>query len=381
MVSAIQISCSARLAFGCWLFGSLFSTLAVLCTQQRWPRVLRPHFARSPSRSRARRRRPRARAPIASPRRFRSSSSSFQDCALSRTPSIRPTSSFLPSGVAPMMTSRHCASSSSRACTMDAVGPEVDVALGGEIALAPAHVLLRPGLLEPPDGRGRQPAGILAEQARPAPPRSRRWRRPSGRGSGSALRGSSTGARRAAESPTRSGCALTPSPTAVAHARAAHGDRADAGHDLALGQMPVAHQPLAAVLGLECRHDWPSKAATSASTACASKRSRAVAQNLGQRIGKSPWLGELENVSFGHGVSLLRWRSGGSNTPTIRRLTPSCRHQLSPIARPRRRMRMGTGVSSPTFSPARASGSGCSMCTRRRTIPLAALEAARVSAT
>ena len=36
---------------------------------------------------------------------------------------------------------------------------------------------------------------------------------------------------------------------AVAHARAAHGDRTDAGHDLALGQMPVAHQPLAAVVG------------------------------------------------------------------------------------------------------------------------------------
>src|SRR5262245_15645662 len=34
-----------------------------------------------------------------------------------RTPSIRPTSSFLPSGVAPMMTSRHCAASSSLACT------------------------------------------------------------------------------------------------------------------------------------------------------------------------------------------------------------------------------------------------------------------------
>src|SRR5262245_1163780 len=41
------------------------------------------------------------------------------------------------------------------------------------------------------------------------------------------------------------------------------------------------------------------------------KRSRAVAQNLGQRIGKSPWLRELENISVGHGVSLLCWRSGG----------------------------------------------------------------------
>src|SRR6266704_1053468 len=39
LVSAIQISCSARLAFDCWLYGNLFRTLAVLCTQQRWPRV------------------------------------------------------------------------------------------------------------------------------------------------------------------------------------------------------------------------------------------------------------------------------------------------------------------------------------------------------
>ena len=47
---------------------------------------------------------------------------------------------------------------------VDAVDPEVDVALGREIALAPARVLVRPGLLEPPDGRGREPAGVLAEQ-------------------------------------------------------------------------------------------------------------------------------------------------------------------------------------------------------------------------
>src|SRR2546423_9493607 len=39
-VSAIQISCSARLAFDCWLFGSLASTFAVLWTQQRCSRVL-----------------------------------------------------------------------------------------------------------------------------------------------------------------------------------------------------------------------------------------------------------------------------------------------------------------------------------------------------
>ena len=32
------------------------------------------------------------------------------------------------------------------------------------IPLAPTRMLVRPGLLEPPDGRGREPAGILAEQ-------------------------------------------------------------------------------------------------------------------------------------------------------------------------------------------------------------------------
>jgi hypothetical protein len=36
---------------------------------------------------------------------------------------------------------------------------------------------------------------------------------------------------------------------AVAHSRAAHADRTDAGHDLALWQMAVAHQPLAAMIG------------------------------------------------------------------------------------------------------------------------------------
>src|SRR5207344_1818409 len=46
-VSAIQISCRARLAFGCWLFGSLASTFAVLWTLCRrrhkvhWTKPLR----------------------------------------------------------------------------------------------------------------------------------------------------------------------------------------------------------------------------------------------------------------------------------------------------------------------------------------------------
>jgi hypothetical protein len=40
------------------------------------------------------------------------------------------------------------------------------------------------------------------------------------------------------------------------------------------------------------------------------QRACAVAQDLSQRIGKSPWLAELQNVSVGHGVSSFdgEWR-------------------------------------------------------------------------
>ena len=58
----------------------------------------------------------------------------------------------------------------------------------------------------------------------------------------------------------------------------------------------------------------------------------AAAQHLGQRIGKRRWLAKLQNGIVTHGVSLLRWRSGGSITPTIRRHNPSPRHQLLAIA-------------------------------------------------
>jgi hypothetical protein len=56
------------------------------------------------------------------------------------------------------------------------------------------------------------------------------------------------------------------------------------------------------------------KAVTSASTARA-RSARAVAQGLDPRVRKSSWLGELEDVSVGPGVSLLQWRSGGFEHP------------------------------------------------------------------
>jgi hypothetical protein len=78
--------------------------------------------------------------------------------------------------------------------------------------------------------------------------------------------------------------------------------------------MSVAHQPLAAVFGLEIgmlgeefRHLSPDR--------LRQQRTRAGAQNFGERIGEGPWLGQLENVSLSHGVSLLQWRSGGVEHP------------------------------------------------------------------
>src|SRR6266550_2321147 len=65
---------------------------------------------------------------------------------------------------------------------------------------------------------------------------------------------------------------------------------------------------------------------------------RSVAQHLGERVGERPWLKQLDHVSIGHGVSLLCWRSGGSNTPTIRRLlpvrpSPTSAHSSSAVSR------------------------------------------------
>jgi hypothetical protein len=67
-----------------------------------------------------------------------------------------------------------------------------------------------------------------------------------------------------------------------------------------------------------------------------SLRVRAAAQDFGQGIGKGPWLGELDHVTVGHGVSLLHWRSGGvehhhdtppypvTPSPTSRHSSPHC---------------------------------------------------------
>src|SRR6516165_1779854 len=78
--------------------------------------------------------------------------------------------------------------------------------------------------------------------------------------------------------------------------------------------MSVAHQPPAAIIG-ELVGIAAEQARNLGLDGLRQNRSRAVAQNLGQRIAKSSWLRELENISVGHGVSLLCWRRGGVEHP------------------------------------------------------------------
>src|SRR4029077_7985874 len=138
-------------------------TLAVLCTQQRWPRVLGHTSSTACQKPRA----PSATAssgPLASPRRFGATRGPF--------PRWRPLAHAVDESDKFLFAFGRGADDHQQALRgllepglhMDAVDPEVNVAVGREITLAPTRMLVRPGLLEPPDGRGREPAGILAEQ-------------------------------------------------------------------------------------------------------------------------------------------------------------------------------------------------------------------------
>ena len=134
---------------------------------------------------------------------------------------------------------------------IDAVGPDVDVALGRQVPLAPALVFVDPDVLQPRDRRGRQARSILAEQG------AERLLEVAGRDALQiedrdqridALRAPGVGrqdCRREADASRIVGAGLP-----VAHARLAHGDRPDAGHDLTLGQMAVTHDASAAIVSL-----------------------------------------------------------------------------------------------------------------------------------
>src|SRR5712672_604748 len=265
LVSAIQISCNARLAFGCWLFGNLASTLAVLCTQQRCSRVFgqtSPAAFQNPSAPSAMV----SRGGTSSPRRFRSSSRSRQSCALSRAPSVKPTSSL-------------------------------------------------PTVLQTADGGCRQPGSILAEQRRQSlgevagrdtlqiKDRQQRLDR---------LRAAHVGRQDRRREPDAA--RIGSGGLAIAYTRLADGDRTDTGHHLALRQVTVADDALVAVPGLQIGMlvekvrdlglDRPGEQGTGP-----------VAQDFGEMIVEESWLNQLDDVILGHGISLLRWRSGGVKHP------------------------------------------------------------------
>ena len=150
-VSAIQISCKARLAFGCWLFGSLSSTFAVLCTQQRCSRVFgqtSPAAFQKPS------------APSA----MASLGGNVEPAPLQIEQQIAPVVRALARAIGEadqlLLALRRRADQHEDALLfvlqarleMDAVGPDVDVALRRQIALLPGGVLVEPDVLQPRDG-------------------------------------------------------------------------------------------------------------------------------------------------------------------------------------------------------------------------------------
>src|ERR671910_1007775 len=163
------MACRSCLALPCTDLGKAFSTLAVLCTQQRCCRAFGQTSCSACQK-------PMAPSPVASSGSSfspfssrRRSKSSRQLRALSRKPSSTASSSLRPLASAPIRTSRHCrswsvTSSAGHRGEVDAVGPEVDVAAGGEIALLPAFVLFPPALGQPPHGRGREARRLGPEQ-------------------------------------------------------------------------------------------------------------------------------------------------------------------------------------------------------------------------
>ena len=150
------------MAFDCWLLGSLFKTLAVLCTQQL-AACPRPHLLD---------RLPEAEGAVGDrelgshrkPPPFEVEEELFPRLRALAHAVDEPDKFLFAFGRGADDDQQALGGVLEPRLHMDAIGPEVDIMLGGEIALAPARMLLRPGLLEPSDGSRRQPAGILAEQ-------------------------------------------------------------------------------------------------------------------------------------------------------------------------------------------------------------------------
>ena len=95
---------------------------------------------------------------------------------------------------------------------------------------------------------------------------------------------------------------------AVAHTWLPDGDRSDAGHHLALGQMAVADESLAASLRPEIGMAGEELGDLGLDR-LGQQGTCSAAQDFGKPILECSWLNQPDNVIVRHGISLLRWRS------------------------------------------------------------------------
>src|SRR5438270_6929707 len=130
------------------LLGSLSSTLAVLCTQQRCCSTAVPNSSWRAIQN------PSDPSPVASlggwgrPCALSSRKRSPQESLLSRNPSTTAKSSLVPSSVAPMSTSTQVRSRVEPHVEVGAVGPPVNVAFGAQVPVTPSLVLVFPARLQ-----------------------------------------------------------------------------------------------------------------------------------------------------------------------------------------------------------------------------------------
>src|SRR5258707_9918674 len=135
---------------------------------------------------------------------------------------------------------------------MDAISPDVDVALGRQIALLPRGVLVEPAVLQSADGGCRQPSSILAKQRRqrlgevasrnPLQIKDRQQRL-------DRLR--TAHVRRQDRRREPDAARIGSGHLTIAYTRLADGDRTDAGHHLPLRQVAVTDDALVAVPGVQ----------------------------------------------------------------------------------------------------------------------------------
>jgi hypothetical protein len=145
------MSCSARLAFACRLFGSLFKTLAVLHPAALAAR-LGPHLLKGL---------PEAECAVGDGKLGSDGQPAPPEVEQQLPPGLHALAHAIDQADELLLALRGGADDDQKALgvrfkaglDMDAVDPEVDVAFGREIALGPPGMLVRPGLLQSGDAR------------------------------------------------------------------------------------------------------------------------------------------------------------------------------------------------------------------------------------